>query len=368
MPRGQFDFHAKNVFLTYPRCDIPAQHGLDYLTGLCGARAQFTCVSNEQHEDGGNHLHALICFKVRVMSQPVVTRQPHSLALQRKFRTRNERYFDIVGDGHELLGGEYPETRDHPNIQSVRDLNDVYAYVTKDGNFVEAGDKPACLLPPGQSRPSKRDAAFAALDAECDTVEDFMSELRVRHPYEFFTRGNAIRANLESTKRHRYDYTPDYAADSFQLPGAVQDWLDTEFAQEVSDRIGVSERDERPRALMLVGPSKTGKTQWARSLGRHMFMRENFNLDDWDEDADYIVLDDLPMAKVPGWKVLLGSMGDMVLYDRYRPKKHVRWGPKKCCIILCNPGVDWRFSPEWKAESEWCNINVEVIEIQDNLY
>ena len=119
---------------------------------------------------------------------------------------------------------------------------------------------------------------------------------------------------------------------------------------------------------MLVGPSKTGKTQWARSLGRHMFMRENFNLDDWDEDADYIVLDDLPMAKVPGWKVLLGSMGDMVLYDRYRPKKHVRWGPKKCCIILCNPGVDWRFSDIWKKESEWCNINVEVIEINRNLY
>lgn len=119
---------------------------------------------------------------------------------------------------------------------------------------------------------------------------------------------------------------------------------------------------------MLVGPSKTGKTQWARSLGRHMFMRENFNLDDWDQDADYVVLDDLPMDKVPGWKVLLGSMGDMVLYDRYRPKKHVRWGPKKCCIILCNPGVDWRYSERWKDEREWCETNVEVIEIKQNMY
>lgn len=119
---------------------------------------------------------------------------------------------------------------------------------------------------------------------------------------------------------------------------------------------------------MLVGPSKTGKTQWARSLGRHMFFRENFNLDDWDPEADYVVLDDLPMDRVPGWKVLLGSMGDMVLYDRYRPKKHVKWGPKKCCIILCNRGVDWRFSDTWKNESEWCELNVEVIEITNNLY
>lgn len=129
---------------------------------------------------------------------------------------------------------DIPEERYHPNIQAARDLADVYAYVTKDGDFCEQGDKPPCLLPPGQSRPSKRDAAFAALDADCATVEDFMSELRARHPYEFFTRGTAIRANVESTKRHRYDYTPDYDAGSFKLPGAVQDWLDTEFAEEVS--------------------------------------------------------------------------------------------------------------------------------------
>lgn len=61
-----------------------------------------------------------------------------------------------------------------------------------------------------------------------------MSELRARHPYEFFTRGTTIRAQVEQVKRHRWDYTPDYDANSFVLPGAIQDWLDTEFAEEVS--------------------------------------------------------------------------------------------------------------------------------------
>lgn len=64
-----------------------------------------------------------------------------------------------------------------------------------------------------------------------------MSELRRSHPYEFFTRGNTIRANVESVKRRRWEYTPDFAADSFVIPGAVQDWLDTEFDEEVSHRI-----------------------------------------------------------------------------------------------------------------------------------
>lgn len=61
-----------------------------------------------------------------------------------------------------------------------------------------------------------------------------MSELRKRHPYEFFTRGNTIRANVETAKRRRWDYVAEHPADSFKLPGAVQDWLDTEFDQEVS--------------------------------------------------------------------------------------------------------------------------------------
>lgn len=60
-----------------------------------------------------------------------------------------------------------------------------------------------------------------------------MSELRKRHPYEFFTRGNTIRANVETAKRRRWDYVAEHPADSFKLPGAVQDWLDTEFDQEV---------------------------------------------------------------------------------------------------------------------------------------
>lgn len=60
-----------------------------------------------------------------------------------------------------------------------------------------------------------------------------MSELRKTHPYEFFTRGLAIRANVEQVKRKRWDYEPDYPADSFVIPGAIQDWLDTEFNEEV---------------------------------------------------------------------------------------------------------------------------------------
>lgn len=99
-----------------------------------------------------------------------------------------------------------------------------------------------------------------------------------------------------------------------------------------------------------------------------MYFRDNFELDAWDEDASYMVIDDMPMDKIPAWKVFLGSMGETVVYDRYRPKRRIYWGPKKCCIILCNPGVDWRYHDIWKKEVEWCEANVEVIEINNLLF
>lgn len=60
----QFDFHAKYVFLTYPRCEIPASDALHLLRNTCHLGWRFAVVSHELHEDDGDHLHALICFKV----------------------------------------------------------------------------------------------------------------------------------------------------------------------------------------------------------------------------------------------------------------------------------------------------------------
>lgn len=99
-----------------------------------------------------------------------------------------------------------------------------------------------------------------------------------------------------------------------------------------------------------------------------MFFREQYALDNFDRDADYVVFDDLPMERVHGLKCWLGSMGDFHDTDKYRAKTPLKWGPKKCCIILCNPGVDWRCSDIWKKESEWYEVNVECIDIHVNMY
>lgn len=197
-----FRCNARVFFLTYPRCPVPAGECLRLIRELSGERLQFICVGHERHSDGGDHLH--VVFQVK-----------------RKWDIRNQRKFDLA-DG---------DTTYHCNIQAARDASHVFSYVRKAGDYEEWGTAPLSFLPSTTSKPNKRDASFAALDASTTTVEDFMSELRQKHPYEFFTRGNTIRANVEQVKRRRWDYAPRHT--DFTIPGALQDWLDTEFTQEV---------------------------------------------------------------------------------------------------------------------------------------
>lgn len=63
-----FDFHAKNCFLTYPQCNVSLAVALEHLLSITGDKASYITVAHEKHADGGDHLHALICFKVSKVS------------------------------------------------------------------------------------------------------------------------------------------------------------------------------------------------------------------------------------------------------------------------------------------------------------
>lgn len=121
---------------------------------------------------------------------------------------------------------------------------------------------------------------------------------------------------------------------------------------------------------MIVGPTKTGKSAWARTLGSHVYFRNLYDLDAWDPEADYVVFDDINIDFVHAIKCWVGAMGEFVDTDKYRKKKRIRWGPRKCCIILCNEdsGSDWRYSTVWKQNQTWFDENVLVVEINRPLY
>ena len=144
---------------------------------------------------------------------------------------------------------------------------------------------------------------------------------------KYFNWSAAIKKFFPPEKPSEYQPDPDH---QFFPPADLCMWK--EFYLDGWD--GKS----RPRSLVLIGPSRTGKTCWARSLRtHHMYFNNLLNLDDWDEDAELIILDDFSpefVKYLPAWKCFFGGQKEFTLTDKYRGKKTVRWG--KPMIWLAN--------------------------------
>jgi len=98
-----------------------------------------------------------------------------------------------------------------------------------------------------------------------------------------------------------------------------------------------------------------------------MYFCGQFNLDDWDAEALYVVLDDFNIKFFPQWKSFFGAQKCFVLTDKYRKKRTVLWG--KPCIWVCNPGPE---SDPRRALSgtdlEWLRANVLFFDLSLPLF
>lgn len=100
-----------------------------------------------------------------------------------------------------------------------------------------------------------------------------------------------------------------------------------------------------------------------------------FNVDVWDANAEYLVIDDIPFEFFGGSrKALWGAQSEIVITDKYRKKRSVKWG--KPMIFCCNPDNDFRLLPDKTrknlylrdSELEWYNANTFVVEVINKLY
>lgn len=95
-----------------------------------------------------------------------------------------------------------------------------------------------------------------------------------------------------------------------------------------------------------------------------MYMCGGFNLDDWDEDADYLVADDIPWKYMPSKKCFLGCQQEFVLTDKYRQKRTVTFGMATIYSMNEDNYLEMRNDPMWG----WIAGNVEVIFVENKLY
>lgn len=118
----------------------------------------------------------------------------------------------------------------------------------------------------------------------------------------------------------------------------------------------------RPKSLYIWDHrGGIGKTEWARSLGRHSYLCGDVSIrDSWDSKAKYCVLDDTTVdtvKKAGMWKGLMSGQKVMCLRDLYH-KKTTKFGLP---TIMCSNERPDSFN-------DWDYEHIVVVELKKPLF
>lgn len=180
-----FRFNAKRAFLTYPQCDtLSKERVVEFLRDSCGAA--WYCVGLEQHEDGGNHIHAYAEWL-------------------RRIDVRDERHFDVDGQ--------------HPNVQPVRSKDHVLGYCQKGGDFIGNCEKTA----PNTVR-------YGEIIRNARGKDDFLSQVVQHHPRDAVLHLEPLRQFADWYYAEERDrYVPQHT--EFSVPGEMTDWVNVNLSE-----------------------------------------------------------------------------------------------------------------------------------------
>lgn len=370
-----FLFSARYVLLTYPQCGTLDGWAVSDHMSAIGAEC---IVGRENHADGGTHLHAFVDFG-------------------RKKQSRRSDFFDVGGC--------------HPNIAPSRGRPERgYDYAIKDGDVVAGG----LARPGGGGLPEVANKWSEIVSAE--SREQFFDLLRQLDPKTLVTRWTELNKYADAA----YAPTPEPYVGSdgkqFEL-GMVPElarWGEQLVANDpVEGKCsplpgpprgghggisgGAPAPPSRPsgltpchanclgrmRSLVLYGPSRLGKTVWARSLGPHVYsmgiVSGKLLLRD-APGAAYAVFDDMRggIGYFHSWKEWLGAQSVVTVKELYRDPVQLNWG--RPCIWLANrdPRVElWAELTDRSATSkrdmvqsdvDWLEANCIFVELQEPIF
>lgn len=217
---SSFRLRGKNLFLTYPKCDLLPDLALSFLqtvVSLNGMKSYI--VAQESHKDGSSHLH---CF----------------LVLEEPFDSTSPRCLDLPGENGAVF---------HGNYRIARDQGKVAKYCTKEGNYLTN-------LTPGE---------LTKLQAKTATRKK-NEYMRAR---EMMSLGATIAEAVQVialTPRGARDLTLQGPAITRSLSSLRARKMVLQY--HLSDFPGWRIERDPNTTLILSGPPNTGKTQLAKAL------------------------------------------------------------------------------------------------------
>lgn len=317
-----FRVQGKHIFLTYPQADwIESREVLLWELRNKIPTPTKWAVAEERHGDGAKHYHVLLSYEPRV-------------------DIRDERFWDVAGR--------------HPNIQAARNWKQVLAYVLKEDQ------EP---LVHGFARPEEEVDIWTVVREEMGHHDNPTRALEViidRTGTKGLKLYNQIAAFVDRMMRVKAMHTPvmNWPLD-FLLVDVV---LDNKIARFMQDFAAGSGPREGRKSLWLTGASRMGKTMLARSLGNHWYMNGSWNVDCYDDQADYGILDDIPWESMQRYyKGILDLQMDITVTDKYKKKSVIKHG--KPVIMITNELPIFSL-----YESTWLEANVEFHHVTERLY
>lgn len=247
--RAGFRLSAKNLLLTWPHCPVDKDEALNQLRNYFPYENVIAIVvGRELHQDGTPHLHAYV-------------------SLRAKCNIRNSSALDLRGEDGTLY---------HGNYQAARSGKAAYEYVTKDGDYTVFGEVESF-----ETLRQKRENHLAAIE-QCTSEQEFLayvflnglsSSAQILRPYW---------QNSRRTKLRQALFDPE-------------SFLELPTFEEHLQRA----RDE-DKALLVIGPTGIGKTQWII----HRFREEQtIRVTAWDdlrncaEDTKVVIFDDFAFGE-----------------------------------------------------------------------
>nr|AGT45452.1 RepA [Chickpea chlorosis virus-E] len=191
--QNNFRLQTKYVFLTYPHCSSTATSLRDFLWDKLSRFAIFfIAVATELHQDGTPHLHCL-------------------LQLDKRGDIRDPSFFDFEGN--------------HPNIQPAKNSEQVFDYISKDGNVITRGD-----FRKHKVSPTKHDERWRNIIQTATTKEEYLGMIRDQFPHEWATKlqwleysANKLFPDIEPP------YENPFSPIDLQCHEEIQEWLNRDL-------------------------------------------------------------------------------------------------------------------------------------------
>lgn len=311
-------FEAKKVFLTYQHIEreptLNLETLLTFFTASLPELESHTLGLEDYPTETGQHIHVLLRF-----------------SRKERFPFDRFNFGTIVPFNEAFRGG------------ARKDILAVHRYCIKDGTFL---------------------TNFTAPDSQTNKWPDILASATKEEALEIFIANYPRDAVL--SRRH-FDYWTDVHFKPLPIPYIAREGfvnIPDVLLQWREEQLSTDRGLDRPTGLILVGPTRLGKTEYVRSWGNHIYWGGGTTIRDCDwGTAEYLVVDDVPWEYFVGKKQFLGGQKSFILTEKYVRKTRITFG--KPCVYISNSDPFMDMSEE---EKEYFGENVKVIFLTNKLY